>query len=240
MSVRVTWLGHATFLIGTPEGKRILLDPWLAGNPKCPARFHEVESDAILITHGHGDHTDGVATAARHCSGRIAAIYELTDWLAAGRGIDRAKLVGMNKGGTLTLDEVGVTVTMTDARHSSSVVKDGLPLYVGEPAGFVVGFSDGRKLYIAGDTCLFGDMALIRELERPDTAILPIGDFYTMDPRAAAHACKLLDVQRVIPSHYGTFPALSGTPAALRDALRALGLSTELIELEPGSSTNLE
>ena len=239
MSVRVTWLGHATFLIGTPEGKSILIDPWLAGNPKCPARFHEVQSDAILITHGHGDHTDGVMTAARNCSGRIAAIYELTDWLAT-RGIDKAKLIGMNKGGTLTLDEVSLTVTMTDARHSSSVVKDGLPLYVGEPAGLVLRFSDGLRLYISGDTCLFGDMALIRELEQPDAAILPIGDVYTMNPRAAAHACKLLGVKRVIPGQYGTFPALSGTPAALRDALLALGVSTEMIELEPGSSTNLE
>ncbi len=130
---------------------------------------------------------------------------------------------------------------MTDAKHSSSTFRpDGSIVYLGEPAGFVVRFSDGFTLYIAGDTCLFGDMGLIKTIHQPDAAILPIGDFYTMGPRDAAHACAFLGVKTVIPCHYGTFPALTGTPGELRAQLDSLELDTRIIELEPGVETNIK
>jgi L-ascorbate metabolism protein UlaG (beta-lactamase superfamily) len=237
--ITLTWLGHATVRIGTPAGKHVLVDPWLAGNPKCPRSFYDVSSDAILITHGHGDHAGDAVAAIGRCAGRVVGIVELCMWLAD-EGVPDSKMVGMNKGGTVALEEAGVTVTMTDARHSSSLDDGtGKPLYLGEAAGFVVGFSDGRKVYIAGDTCLFGDMEWIGKLYQPEAAILPIGDFYTMDPRAAAYACQLLGVRTVVPYHYGTFPVLRGTPEQLRQSLREIGAKTEVLALEVGVTTPL-
>jgi L-ascorbate metabolism protein UlaG (beta-lactamase superfamily) len=236
--VTVTWLGHSTFLIKTPEGKTILVDPWLAGNPRCPEGYADLACDAILLTHGHFDHTGDAVSAAGRCRGPVVAIFELATWLQ-GQGVPESKVVGMNKGGSLTLDDLGVKVTMTDARHSSSAFdKDGRIVYLGEPAGFVLRFSNDFVLYIAGDTCLFGDMQWIATLHAPRAAILPIGDLYTMDPRAAAHACKLLGIPAVIPCHWGTFPALTGTPDALRSELKALGCATEVHALEPGETAS--
>ncbi len=233
--VKVTWLGHATFLIETPEGKKILIDPWLAGNPSCPAEFHDVEVDAILITHGHGDHIGDVFTAHERCAGPIVGIFDLTTWLGI-KGVPSEKLVGMNKGGRTQLEGLDVEVVMTDARHSSSFVDDGQVVYLGEAAGFVLRFSNGSSLYIAGDTSVFGDMALIARLEKPDAAILPIGDLFTMDPKAAAVAAELLGVKTVIPCHYGTFGLLTGTPDQLATELAALNLDVAVLSGAPGST----
>lgn len=234
--VQITWLGHATFLVKTPEGKTILIDPWLAGNPSCPEAFHDVEVDAILITHGHGDHIGNVFDAAERCNGPIVGIFDLTTWLGH-KGIDSDKLVGMNKGGRIHLDDLKLEVHMTDARHSSGFDDNGQIVYLGEAAGYVLGFSNGLRIYFAGDTCLFGDMALIAELESPSIAVLPIGDHFTMDPKAGAYACKLLQVDHVIPCHYGTFPLLHGSPDQLTEALAALDLDTQVLVLEPGKAT---
>lgn len=231
--LKVTWLGHSTFLITTPEGKTLLVDPWLAGNPSCPAAFHEVDVDAILITHGHNDHIGDIFTAHERCNGPIVGIFDLTTWLGF-EGVPQDKLMGMNKGGTIELPGLHVSVHMTQAHHSSSFTREGQVIYLGEPAGFVLTFSNGKKLYIAGDTCLFGDMALIAELEHPTIAILPIGDHFTMDPRQAAYACKLLQVSHVIPCHYATFPLLHGSPAQLSQELSKLGLTTTIVSGEPG------
>jgi L-ascorbate metabolism protein UlaG (beta-lactamase superfamily) len=237
--VRITWLGHATFLIETPEGKRILVDPWLDGNPRCPKSFHHTDSELILVTHGHGDHTGSLVAAAKRCAGPVVGMVELVDWFGT-HGLDPESTVGMNKGGPHHVPELNIAITMTDARHSSSVVDaDGRIVSLGEPNGFVVGFSNGTKLYIAGDTCLMGDMQWIGTLWEPSAAILPIGDFYTMDPKAAAHAVKLTGVKTVIPSHYGTFPALSGTPDELKKHLATLNLDVTVLAPEPGETVVL-
>lgn len=213
----ITWLGHSTFLVRTPGGKRLLFDPWLTGNPACPAAFKKPPTvDLILVSHGHADHTGDLMACARESGAPVAAIFELCDELGR-QGLQN--LLPMNKGGAL--DVLGLRVTMTDARHS------------GDAAGFVVRLEDGRSIYYAGDTALFGDMRLIGEMYKPEIAFLPIGDRFTMDPAAAAKACALLGVRQVVPMHWGTFPMLTGTPAALNALLAG---SVDVLELKPGET----
>lgn len=226
----ITWLGHSTFLIRTPGGKRVLFDPWLTGNPRCPETLKKPPKvDLILVSHGHSDHTGDLVTCARESGAPVVAIWELCDWLGR-KGIQHVE--PMNKGGSL--DIAGLRITMTDARHSSSIVEAGQTIYLGEAAGFVVRLEDGRSIYYAGDTCLFGDMRLIGEMYKPEIAFLPIGDRFTMDPVAAAKACEMLGVRQVVPMHWGTFPLLTGTPTALKALVAPRGV--EVLELEPGQT----
>jgi L-ascorbate metabolism protein UlaG (beta-lactamase superfamily) len=228
--VQIQWLGHATFKITSPQGKVILIDPWTHGNPACPEELKQVDHvDLMLVSHGHFDHIGDAVSIALATKPTCVAIVELAGWLLA-KGVQNA--IGMNKGGTVNVD--GIKVTITHAIHTSGV-EDGK--YVGDAAGYVLEFENGRRLYHAGDTCAFSDMQLIGELYRPDVALLPIGDFYTMGPREAAVAVRLLGVKHVIPMHYGTFPVLVGTPTALRQSLQALGLDgVEVIEMTPGQT----
>jgi L-ascorbate metabolism protein UlaG (beta-lactamase superfamily) len=226
----LTWLGHATFRIDTAAGKRIYVDPWLNGNPKCPAGEQEPErADIVAVTHGHGDHVgDTVSIAQKHGS-TVVAHNELAGWLGK-QGVDADKLIGFNKGGTIDVD--GIKFTLTNAFHSSST-PDGT--YTGEPAVYVIELENGTKLYFAGDTCVFGDMALIARIYSPDVAIIPIGDHYTMGPREAAVALELLGVKRCVPCHWGTFPLLTGTP----QALQALAPGVTIEQIEPGDSVTV-
>jgi L-ascorbate metabolism protein UlaG (beta-lactamase superfamily) len=225
-----TWLGHATFIFHTPRGKRIIMDPWVATNPSCPDSSKPVGPiDLMLITHGHGDHTSDAVSIGRSTGAHVVAPYELALWLQR-KGLQH--VTGMNPGGTLHM--LGVTVTMVPAVHSSSVDDDGHVVYTGIASGYVITFEDGTTVYFAGDTSIFGDMRLIAEMYKPSIAFLPIGDLYTMGPEQAAKACELLNVAQVVPMHYGTFPALTGTPAKLRELL---GSRTQVLELRPGESS---
>jgi len=225
----ITWFGHSTFLIRTPGGKRLLFDPWLKGNPACPDALKKPpQADAILVSHGHGDHLDDVVACARESAAPVVAMYELCDWLGR-KGLQH--LEPMNRGGSIEV--AGVRVTMTDARHSSGFVDNGQMVYLGEAAGFVVGLEDARSVYFAGDTSLFGDMRLIGEIHRPAIAFLPIGDRFTMGPADAARACAMLGVRQVVPMHWGTFPILTGTPAELKALVPA---GVDVLELTPGET----
>ncbi len=228
--VSLTWLGHASFRIDTPGGKRLYVDPWLT-NPKAPEGEQSVERvDVIAITHGHGDHIGETVDLCKRLSPRIVAIFELANWLA-GRGVPHAEEGGMNKGGTMEVE--GIRFTMTNAFHSGGyTAEDGAITYLGEPAGYVIEFENGTRVYFSGDTCVFGDMELIRRLYEPEVAVLPIGDHYTMGPKEAALALELLGVDRCVPCHYGTFPILRGTP----DELRALAPGVEVLAPEPGET----
>ncbi len=229
---RVTWLGHAAFLIASPKGARIALDPFIEHNPKFPKGFDYGRVDVIAATHGHFDHFgDDAIGLAKKTGATVVGCYEL-GLFAGSRGVEKTS--GMNKGGGQTLS--GIEFRMVRADHSGGAASDGGVVYTGEPCGYVMTFEDGFRIYHAGDTNVFSDLALIAELYRPDLALLPIGDFYTMGPREAAKACALLRAPRMIPMHWGTFPALTGTPDALRTELRARKVSTEVIELSPGDS----
>jgi L-ascorbate metabolism protein UlaG (beta-lactamase superfamily) len=226
------WLGHATFVFRTPGGKRVLLDPWLTGNPATPKAVRKpADVDLMLITHGHGDHTGDAVSIGRSTAAQVVAPYELSVWLQQ-KGLKN--VTGMNPGGTLHL--MGLSISVVPAQHSSSVEEDGRIVYMGVAVGYVIKLEDGLTVYFAGDTAVFGDMKLIGEMYRPQIGFLPIGDLFTMGPEQAAFACGLLGLKQVVPMHYGTFPALTGTPARLRELLA--GKDVEVLELKPGESSS--
>jgi L-ascorbate metabolism protein UlaG (beta-lactamase superfamily) len=224
----LTWLGHATFRLDSAGGKRIYVDPFLNGNPKCPENEVSPERvDVIALTHGHGDHVGDTIELAKTFSCTVVAPVELADWLGS-QGVEDTR--DPNKGGTVDVD--GVKFTLTNAFHSSS---NNEGMYTGEPCGIVVTLENGTKVYFAGDTCVFGDMQLIGRLYAPDVAVLPIGGHYTMDPKEASVALELLGTKRCVPCHYGTFPVLTGTP----DELAELAPGVDVARLEPGDSVDL-
>jgi L-ascorbate metabolism protein UlaG (beta-lactamase superfamily) len=213
----------------TGDGKRIYIDPFLQGNPSTPDSEKTPERcDIIAVTHAHGDHCADVADISKKFpDAEIVAMVELKPWLGS-QGANVGDLPGINKGGTQEID--GIKFTLTDARHSSGA-PDGS--YGGSAAGLVIR-TGGKSVYFAGDTCVFGDMALIARLYKPDVAVLPIGDWFTMGPEEAAVALELLGEPRCVPCHYGTFPVLSGTPEAL-----AKLTSAKLEAIQPGESIDL-
>jgi L-ascorbate metabolism protein UlaG (beta-lactamase superfamily) len=224
--IKLTWLGHATFRIETPGGKTVIIDPWIMGNPACPAADKNVKKvDVMLCTHGHGDHIGDAVEIAKKHTPKVVGIPELVGWLEK-KGVKQTAM--MNKGGTQTVGDI--KVTMVHADHSCGIQDGDELVYGGEACGYVVEFSNGIKIYHAGDTNVFGDMAIIRELYAPDIAMLPIGDHFTMGPREAAYACNLLKAKTVIPMHFATFPVLTGTPGALQKLVPGV----EVLEMKPG------
>jgi L-ascorbate metabolism protein UlaG (beta-lactamase superfamily) len=224
--MEITWLGHGTVQMVLPGAETLILDPWTNGNPAFPAGFEITRCDTMLISHGHFDHIHDAIPLAKKFEPRVVAIYETCQWLS-GKGVENC--LGMNKGGS---QKVGsVKVTMTHAVHSCGISEDdGSIVYGGEAAGYVLTLPDGRTIYFAGDTNVFSDMALIAELYKPELAFLPIGDLFTMGPREAAVACRLLGAPTVIPMHFGTFPPLTGRP----EQLQALVPGANVEALVPG------
>lgn len=224
---RITWLGHATVLVQTARGTNILIDPFIAQNPRYPKEFALPEKiQYILLTHGHGDHiSDAAPLAAKHDS-TVVAMYELATYLA-GKGVTRT--IGMNLGGTVQLD--GVAATMVEAKHSAGAQDENGTHYVGVAAGYVLTVAGGPVLYHAGDTAVFGDMKLIRELYRPKVAMLPIGGHFTMGPREAALAARFLEPEIILPIHFGTVPQLQGT---VQELAALVGAGVQVIEWSPG------
>jgi L-ascorbate metabolism protein UlaG (beta-lactamase superfamily) len=199
MATRVQWLGHSCLLIET-DGKRVLIDPFLTGNPKAAAKAEDVEADVILVSHGHEDHVGDTLAIAKRTGATVVTNYELGHWFKA-QGLE--KVQGMQHGGGCQVAP-WVHVKLTIAFHGSTLPGGG---YGGNPCGFLISLADGSRIYDAADTALFGDMALIGE-GGLDLAMLPIGDYFTMGPDDAIRAVKLLKPKAVLPIHYDTFPPI--------------------------------
>jgi L-ascorbate metabolism protein UlaG (beta-lactamase superfamily) len=227
---KLTWLGHATFKITTASGKVILVDPWMS-NPLCPEAERKLSRvDTLLITHGHFDHIADAVELGKKFKPQIVAIFETCVWLES-KGV--GNMSGMNKGGTQKVGEI--EVTMVHAVHSCGIQDGDKIIYGGEACGYIIRLPGGMTIYHAGDTAVFGDMKIIGELYAPELAMLPIGDFYTMGPREAALAIRLLGAKHVVPMHFGTFPALTGTPAELQRLTQDIA-GLEIHALKPGES----
>jgi len=221
--MRITSLGHSAFLLDGRD--RILIDPFLTGNPLASTTADKVDCDIICVTHGHGDHLGDAVDIARRTGAIVASIIEMSTWLEK-TGV---KSVGFNMGGTATIRNT--KITMVPAFHSSSIGAPGLEFSAAMAVGMVI--DSGKVVYHAGDTCVFGDMKLIGELYKPDVALLPIGGFFTMDPRQAAMATGLINPKIAIPMHYGTWPPIEQDPKEF-EKLAKKSSKAKIVILKPG------
>jgi L-ascorbate metabolism protein UlaG (beta-lactamase superfamily) len=235
----LTWLGHATVLLNTSASTRIVFDPWLEGNPKNPIGSASIGPlSGIAVTHGHFDHIGSVIPLAAETGAPVICTPEMAAYFAS---VGVTNIVEMNKGGTIQIGEVALT--MVSADHSCGVaIADGEPnAYGGGAVGFIARLpaGDGGPVYVSGDTNVFGDMSLIRELYAPEIGLMPIDGHYNMGPREAAHATRLLGLARVVPIHYGTFPILAGTPEHFVQQLNERLVTAVPVIIDPGQSVPL-
>ncbi|MCU0464282.1 MAG: metal-dependent hydrolase [Anaerolineae bacterium] len=229
-AVSIRWLGHSTFWIDL-DGKTILTDPFLSGNPFAAVKADDLTPDTICVSHGHGDHVGDLIGIATRTGCKVTANVEIARW-AVKQGVGQPNAVGVNTGGTYNLGFAKVKYTI--AFHSSSL-PDGT--YGGMPHGYIITAPDGRKIYFAGDTALFGDMRLYGD-EGIDVAILPIGDHFTMGVDDSIRAVKLLSPRVVIPMHFNTFPPIAQDGAAWAERVRTETQATPVV-LSPGETYTL-
>jgi L-ascorbate metabolism protein UlaG (beta-lactamase superfamily) len=226
--MKATFLGHAAVYLDPP---RIAIDPFLTGNPKAPVKAEEISPQYIVLTHGHSDHVGDTLSIAKRCGSTVIATFELGNWLAA----QGAKVSAQNHGGWCKYPFGAVK--FTPAIHSSSFIgEDGVPLYLGEPAGVIIRVGE-KVVFHAGDTALFSDLKLIGDDVAIDLAFLPIGEHYVMGPKDAAKAVEFLHPKAVVPIHYGTFPPLFGDPQEF--ARLAEGKGAKIHVLAPGESVEV-
>jgi L-ascorbate metabolism protein UlaG (beta-lactamase superfamily) len=227
---KITYFGHSAFSLTTPGGQVAFIDPWVMTNPVCPEALKKVSKlDVIFLSHAHGDHFGDLLELAKQHHPQIVAIFETAVWIQ-GKGFEK-ETRPMGKGGTQKVGEF--EVTMTHAFHSNSIADGEKLVYGGEPAGLVIRLPGGVTIYHAGDTNLFSDMKLIGELYKPDLAMVPIGDRFTMGAREAANAVRFLGVKHVIPMHYATFPFLTGTLDEFKKETKGIA-GLEIHGLKPG------
>ena len=233
MQKSIRWLGHAGFIVSTPGGKIIIIDPWIVDNPLCPVKLDEITTaNIVLVTHDHFDHAGNAVDIATKTGATLIAQPETVNRFKKDFGLADDRIIfdgfGMNIGGSATVD--GITITMTQAFHSSGT---------GTPSGYIIKLENGAVIYHAGDTGIFDSMRLLGELYRIDLALLPIGSVFTMDPVQAARALTLLQPKRVIPMHYKTFPILEQGADRFVELTRKEAPGVEVIVLEPGQECAL-
>jgi L-ascorbate metabolism protein UlaG (beta-lactamase superfamily) len=227
---KITYYGHSTFSLTTPSGQVAIIDPWVMTNPRCPESLKKVTRlDAIFVTHAHSDHIGDLLALAKQHKPKIVSTFETYLWLES--KATSAQNLPANKGGSQKVGDF--EITMTHASHSNSIDDNGVKIYGGEAGGYIIRLPGGVSIYHAGDTAVFGDMKLIGELYKPDLACIPIGDVFTMGPREAAMAIRLLGVKQIIPMHYATFPLLTGTPKELREETKDIA-GLHIHALKPG------
>jgi len=243
--VAVQWLGHAAFKVTSITGKVILIDPYLTKNPKAPEQYKDLKAlgkvDLILVTHAHRDHLGDAPELSKLHNAPLYAPNGLSLSLLALGALPKELVPRFNKGGVVTPLGSGIKITMTRAEHSSELLwenpatKKNEVHVGGEPAGFILEFENGFRLYHMGDTGLFGDMKFIGEHYRPDLVLIPIGGHFVMSPTDAAHATNAwLRPKHAVPMHYGTNPNLKGTP---QEYVKALGRTrTRVHVMKPGET----
>lgn len=218
---KITWFGHAAFKIEIGD-RIVLIDPWLDGNPMSPVKASEItKADAVYVTHDHGDHLGDAFDICKRTDATFVAVVELGDY-AEKNGVKN--VIGLNIGGSVEVR--GVRLSVVQAFHTASR---------GAPTGVIVE-AEGKNVYHAGDTGLFGDMRLIGELYELDVALIPVGGYYTMGAKEAAEAVKLLEPKAVIPMHYKTFPVLAQSADDFVKKVREKMPKVKVIVLKPRES----
>ena len=237
---QLTWYGHAAFKVTTPSGKVLLVDPWIS-NPSNPNAKRDLDQlqkvDLIFLTHGHGDHIGDAVEIAQKTGAKLVATFDLQKAMVAYKGFpakqaERAETGSF--GGTISLLDGEVTVLFVPAIHGASMDTPNGPVYAGEPSGFLISVKNGPRIYHTGDTDLFSDMALLKG--QVDLMLLCIGDKFTMGPVRAAQAVEMIRPKKTIPMHFGTFPALTGTPEQFKKALRRYGLEFLMYQMTVGET----